>query len=58
MEEAIHMSHFGSKVLVLVRTDTLRASKAMQQKAFANPKIEFLRHTEVVEVLGDGKKIT
>ncbi|MCS6982557.1 MAG: thioredoxin-disulfide reductase [Candidatus Absconditabacterales bacterium] len=58
MEEAIHMSHFGSKVLVLVRTDKLRASKAMQEKAFKNPKIEFLRHTEVQEVLGDGKKIT
>jgi len=58
MEEAIHMSHFGSNVLVLVRSDKLRASKAMQAKAFANEKIEFLWNTEVEEVLGDGKKIS
>jgi thioredoxin reductase (NADPH) len=51
MEEALHLSKFGSKVLVLVRSDKLRASKAMQEKALANEKLEFLRNTEAVEVL-------
>ena len=57
MEEAQHMTHFASKVIVLVRRDILRASEVMQERAKANEKIEFMRHTEAVEVIGDGKML-
>jgi len=58
MEEAIHLSHFTSKVIVLVRTDKLRASKIMQERAKANDKIEFRRFTEAKEAIGDGNFLT
>lgn len=51
MEEAIHLTHFASKVSILVRSDNLRASKIMQERAKTNPKIEFLRNTEAKEIL-------
>jgi thioredoxin reductase (NADPH) len=51
MEEAIHLTHFGSKVIVLVRRDTLRASEVMQTRAKANEKIEFMRFTESIEAI-------
>ncbi|HRX63630.1 MAG TPA: thioredoxin-disulfide reductase [Candidatus Absconditabacterales bacterium] len=53
MEEAIHLTHFASKVSVIVRRDELRASKVMQERAKSNSKIDFLRNTEVKEILGD-----
>ena len=53
MEEAIHLTHFASEVVVLVRKDTLRASKAMQERALNNPKITFMRNTEAEEAIGD-----
>ncbi len=53
MEEAIHLTHFASEVVVLVRRDALRASKAMQERALNNPKITFMRNTEAEEALGD-----
>ena len=53
MEEAIHLTHFASEVVVLVRKDTLRASKVMQERALNNPKITFMRNTEAEEALGD-----
>ena len=53
MEEATFLTKFASKVTVLHRRDELRASKAMQNRAFENEKIEFMWHTELVEVLGD-----
>lgn len=58
MEEAIHLTHFGSKVIVLVRTDKLRASEVMQQRAKQNPKIEFKRFTESIEALGNENQLT
>ncbi len=58
MEEAQHMTHFASKVIVLVRRDELRASEVMQARAKTNEKIEFMRYTEAVEALGDGKILT
>ncbi|WCM55677.1 thioredoxin-disulfide reductase [Microbacterium sp. EF45047] len=53
MEEATFLTRFASKVYVIHRKDTLRASKIMQERAFANEKIEFIWNTEVQEVLGD-----
>lgn len=53
MEEATFLTKFASKVTVLHRREELRASKAMQNRAFANDKIEFLWNTELHEVLGD-----
>jgi thioredoxin reductase (NADPH) len=51
VEEALHLSHFASKVTLLVRRDTLRASQAMQKKLLDNPKIEILRNTECIQVI-------
>ena len=55
LEEAMFLTRFGKSVTVVHRRDTLRASKIMQERAFANPKIGFLWDSEVAEVLGDGK---
>lgn len=52
LEEALHLAHFASKVFVVVRRDVLRASKAMQDKATTNEKIEFVRNSEVQEAFG------
>ena len=58
MEEAQHMTHFASKVIVLVRREQLRASEIMQARAKANEKIEFMRNTEALEALGNGDMLT
>jgi len=50
LEEATFLTRFASHVTVIHRRDTLRASKIMQDKAFANPKISFEWDTEVLEV--------
>ena len=52
-EEAIFLSHFGSKVVMLVRRGMLRASKVMQEKVLTNPKIEIMRNTEAMECFGE-----
>ena len=53
MEEATFLTKFASKVTVLHRRQELRASKAMQQRAFNDEKIEFMWDTELKEVLGE-----
>lgn len=55
MEEANFLTKFAEKVILIHRRDTLRASKIMADRAKANPKIEFLWNSEVIDVLGDEK---
>jgi thioredoxin reductase (NADPH) len=52
LEEALFLTKFAEKVIVIHRRDTLRASKIMQDRAFKNPKIEFLWDSVVVDLLG------
>ncbi|QOV22961.1 thioredoxin-disulfide reductase [Anabaenopsis elenkinii] len=54
-EESIYLTKYGSKVNMLVRSDTMRASKAMQDRVLSNPKIEVHWHTEAVDVFGNGQ---
>ena len=55
MEEATFLSRFAKSVTIVHRRDTLRASKAMQERAFADPKISFVWDSEVAEVQGEQK---
>jgi thioredoxin reductase (NADPH) len=55
VEEATFLTKFASKVVLIHRRDSLRASKIMADRAFNNPKIEMLWNTEVVDILGAEK---
>ena len=55
VEEATFLTKFASKVTMIHRRDTLRASKIMQERAFNNPKIEFLWNSVVDDLVGDTK---
>jgi thioredoxin reductase (NADPH) len=54
VEEATFLTRFADKVTLIHRRDTLRASKILQDRAFANPKIEFRWNSVVTDVAGDG----
>ena len=55
VEEATFLSRFASKVTIIHRREELRASKIMQERAYADPKIEFAWNSEVAEIHGDDK---
>ena len=55
IEEATFLTRFGKSVTLIHRRGELRASKIMQDRAKANPKVKFLWHSEVVKVLGEQK---
>ena len=55
MEEANFLTKFADKVTLIHRRDSLKASKIMAERAQANPKIEFLWNSEVIDVLGEDK---
>lgn len=58
MEEATFLSRFANTVTIVHRRDSLRASKAMQERAFADPKIKFIWDTEVAELHQDNGKLS
>jgi thioredoxin reductase (NADPH) len=58
MEEAMFLTKFATKVTVVHRRETLRASKIMQDKARANPKIAWALNSEVVEIVGEGAGVS
>lgn len=55
MEEALFLTKFATKVYVIHRRESLKASKIMQQRAFDHPKIEFIWNSAVAELKGDGQ---
>jgi thioredoxin reductase (NADPH) len=55
LEEALFLTRFASSVTVIHRRDSLRASKIMQERAFAHEKIRFEWDTQVTEIIGDDK---
>ena len=55
VEEATFLTKFASKVVLIHRRDSLRASKIMADRALNNPKIEMLWNTEIVDILGEDK---
>lgn len=58
VEEGGYLTQLANKVTVLVRRDKLRAQPIEQEKAFKNPKLEFVYNTSVTEIVGDDTKVT
>jgi thioredoxin reductase (NADPH) len=55
LEEATFLTKFGKTVKVVHRRDNLRASKILQERAFENPKIEFIWNSSIIKIKGDKK---
>ena len=58
IEEGAYLTQLADKVTVIHRRDQLRAQQILQDRAFANPKIEFVWNSNVTEIIGDDKKVT
>ncbi|TPR17730.1 thioredoxin-disulfide reductase [Apilactobacillus timberlakei] len=58
ISEALYLAGITSKVTVIHRRDQLRAQKVLQDRAFANDKINFIWNTNVTEIIGDNMKVT
>ncbi|MBU6318814.1 MAG: thioredoxin-disulfide reductase [Alphaproteobacteria bacterium] len=58
VEEALHLTHFASKVVVVHRRDRFRAEKILQDRLFKNPKVEVIWNTELAEVTGEDSPLS
>ena len=58
IEEGTYLTQLADKVTVIHRRDQLRAQQILQDRAFANPKMEFVWNSNVTEIIGDDKKVT
>ena len=58
IEEGAYLTQLADKVTVIHRRDQLRAQQILQDRAFANPKMEFVWNSNVTEIIGDDKKVT
>ena len=58
VEEGTYLTQFADKVTIVVRRNVLRASAVIQEKAEANPKVEFIFNTSVTSIEGDGNAVT
>ncbi|WP_436674100.1 thioredoxin-disulfide reductase [Lactiplantibacillus plantarum] len=58
IEEGTYLTQLADKVMVIHRRDQLRAQQILQDRAFANPKMEFVWNSNVTEIIGDDKKVT
>ncbi|HEV8358589.1 MAG TPA: thioredoxin-disulfide reductase [Gemmatimonadales bacterium] len=58
VEEADYLTRYGSKVFIIHRRDEFRASRLLQERVFANPKIEVIWNSRVLELVGDARGLT
>lgn len=58
IEEGSYLTQLADKVTVIHRRDQLRAQQILQDRAFANDKMDFVWNSNVTEIIGDGKKVT
>ncbi|WGL61135.1 thioredoxin-disulfide reductase [Pigmentibacter sp. JX0631] len=58
MEEAMYLSKLAAEVILIHRSDKFRASKAMQERVVANPKIKIIYNTEIIDTISDDKGLT